>query len=98
MTLGEGENMLVLLSCPCVSAITMGEYSVAPQLGPRLKNTQETRSSRHDPGINQPEYSIHGDMGSIPGLTQWVRIQHCHELLCSSQTWLGSGVAVAVDP
>ena len=41
--------------------------------------------------------SIHEDAGLIPGLTQWgLRIQHCHELWCRSQRWLGSGIAVAV--
>ena len=34
--------------------------------------------------------------GSIPGLAQWVKDPHCHELPCRSQTWLGSGVAAAV--
>ena len=47
----------------------------------------------------------HEVVGSIPGLTQWVRslaslgglrIQHCCELWCRSQTWLGFDVAVAV--
>ena len=45
--------------------------------------------------------SIHEDMGSNPGLTQWVlRIRHCHELWCRSQTRLGPPpppVAVAVE-
>ena len=36
--------------------------------------------------------SIHEDMGSIRGL----RIRHCRELRCRSQTLLGSYVAVAV--
>ena len=35
-------------------------------------------------------------VGSIPGLTQWLGIQCCHELWCRSQTQLGSDVAVAV--
>ena len=34
--------------------------------------------------------------GSIPGLAQWVRIQHCCELCCRSQTWLRSDAAVAL--
>ena len=39
---------------------------------------------------------IHEDMGSIPGLTQWLRIrQCCHELWCGLQTWPGSQVSVA---
>ena len=35
-------------------------------------------------------------VGSIPGLAQWVKNPHCRELWCRWQTWLGSGVAVAV--
>ena len=40
--------------------------------------------------------SIHEDVGSIPGLIQWIR-HCCRELWCRSQTQLGSGVAVSVD-
>ena len=38
----------------------------------------------------------HDVVGSIPGLTQWVKVRHCHELWCRSQTWLRSGVALTV--
>ena len=37
----------------------------------------------------------HEGTGLIPGLAQWAKDLH-HELWCRSQTWLGSGVAVAV--
>ena len=40
--------------------------------------------------------NIHEEEGSIPGLTQWVRIQHCCELWSRSQMQLGSRIAVAV--
>ena len=40
--------------------------------------------------------SIHKDVGSIPGLSQWVKNWACHKLWCRSQTQLSSGVAVAV--
>ena len=35
----------------------------------------------------------HDVAGSIPGLTQWVKIWHCHELLWRWQVWLGSALA-----
>ena len=50
------------------------------------------RSSRRVSWERNPT-SIHENMGSIPGLAQWVK--DCGEL-CRSQTWLGSGIAVAV--
>ena len=39
--------------------------------------------------------SIHEDAGLTPGLAQWVRTWCCHELWGTSQTQLGSHVAVA---
>ena len=38
----------------------------------------------------------HEVAGSIPGLTQWVRIQRFCELWCGSQMQFGSHIAVAV--
>ena len=46
-------------------------------------------------GLTNPT-STHEDNGSIPGLIGGLRILHCCELWCRSQTGLGSGVAVAV--
>ena len=40
--------------------------------------------------------STHEDVGSNPGLTQWVGIQHGRELWCASQMPLRSLVAVDV--
>ena len=39
----------------------------------------------------------HEVVGSIPGLLTGLRIQHCHELWCSSQTQVGSHIAVALE-
>ena len=40
--------------------------------------------------------SVQEDVGSIPGLAQWLRIWHCHKLWHRSQMRIESGVAVAV--
>ena len=40
--------------------------------------------------------SVLGDTGLIPVLAQWVENLARCELWCRLQTWLGSGVAVAV--
>ena len=42
------------------------------------------------------QYCLHEDAGLIPGLAQWVRIQHCHKVWHRSQMQLPSGVALAV--
>ena len=40
--------------------------------------------------------SIHENVGSIPGLAQWIRIWHCHKPWHKSQMQLGSHVAAAM--
>ena len=40
--------------------------------------------------------SIHDDESLIPGLAQWIKGSALLELWCTSQIWLGSGIAVAV--
>ena len=40
--------------------------------------------------------SIYEDAGSIPALTQWLRIWHCYELQHRLLTWLRSHIAVSV--
>ena len=54
----------------------------------------QLRSSCHGSDFNSTRF--HEEAGWIPGLTHWLRIQHCCELQCRSQMLLGSGIAVAV--
>ena len=41
-------------------------------------------------------YSLHEGVGTIPGLTQWVRDPHCCKVQHRSKMWLRSGIVVAV--
>ena len=41
---------------------------------------------------------IYEDAGSIPGLAQWLRIWHCHELWCRPQMQLGWWLQLQFDP
>ena len=58
-----------------------------------LSKPKERSSCRDSVEMNLT--SIHEDTDSVPGLTQWLGIQCCHELWYRLQTRLGSGVAVA---
>ena len=43
-----------------------------------------------------PQWVIHENLGSIPGLLSGLSTQHCHELWRRSQKWLQSHIAVAM--
>ena len=72
----------------------MVEYSPhwPPVKSVRMLSEEWYWSSRHGAVEKNPTRN-HEVVGSIPGLTQWVKDR---ELWCRSQTRLGSGVAVAV--
>ena len=59
-------------------------------------NFKSSKMEFHHGSAAENPTRIPEDAGSIPGLTQWVRIQCCCELWCRSQTWLRPRVAVAV--
>ena len=51
-------------------------------------------SSCQGSGVNEPE-SLRMQVRSL-ALISGLRIWHCHEVWCRLQTWLGSGISVAV--
>ena len=64
------------------------------EVGPHFTDGKLRRSS-HCGAVETDPTSIHEYAGLISGLA-WLGIQCCHELWYRSQTWLGSGVSVAV--
>ena len=60
--------------------------------------SMRSKESMELPVVVQPKLGTRNHEVShlIPGLPQGLRIQHCCELWCRSQTWLRSGVAVIV--
>ena len=54
-----------------------------------IKKEIERRISAVAPWLTNPT-SIHEDVGSIPGLTQWAKDPCCCELWFRLQMWLGS--------
>ena len=40
--------------------------------------------------------NIHADLGSVPGLSDWVNDPACRKLWCMSQMQFRSGIAMAV--
>ena len=63
-----------------------------------LVGTVEIISGCNCPGgsVEMNPTSIHRDVGLIPGPLSGLMIQCCRELWCGLQTWLRSGIAVAV--
>ena len=63
---------------------------------PVFSTTKTESWSSHCGSVVMNPTSIHDEADSIPGLGQWVKYRHCHELWCRSQMWFGSHIAVAM--
>ena len=87
-----------MLELKFVSNCLLGElcsYIMTPNnISTHFSQEEVTRSYHHDSAETNLTGN-HEDTGLIPGLTQ-LRIRRCCELWYRLQTWLGSGIAVAV--
>ena len=59
-------------------------YPFVTPLGAQVACHHSADRSSHWDALEMNSTSIHEDVGSIPGLTRWVKDQHCHELQCRS--------------
>ena len=63
----------------------------------KYKNTKKKKKDFLSRGAEETNPTRNDEVvGLIPASLSGLRIWHCRELWCRSQTWLGSGVAVAV--
>ena len=67
-------------------------YILSGKLDSKFSNVG---SSHCGSAVTNPP-GIHEDEGLIPGLAQWVKDLALHEAWCRSETWLRSGVSLAV--
>ena len=85
--------MYVLLGMYVFSKLVKVNYFI---IGSQVLLFLNFSGSSHCGSVATNPTSIHKDAGLIPCLAQWLRILRCHGLWYRLQTWLESGVAVAV--
>ena len=77
-------------------SMTTGNTIIIQQCSECLGQCNKIRKRKKSGAVETNLTSTHEEVGSIPGLTQWVGDWCCSELWYRLQTWLRSCVAVSL--